>query len=337
MGIDVGAWIRRNWWQIVVLTLGGWTGFYFALILPIHFQSARQISTQKGSSLGAVAGYDPVALWRQSSVWDVFRDPRTAAQRGRGRAFALAAMVPESSEADRSTENRYIVRSAQLDLEVRDPGDCSEKIRELALRMNGFLVSSEIGNDQYARAANIAIRIPVSRFEEALAHLKKLAVRVEHERLDANDVTKDYVDKEARLRNLKAEEARYLTILEHAASVRDTMEVSDKLSQVRGQIEQQQTEFATLAKQVETVAVAVSLDAEADTQVFGMHWRPLYELKAGTRDGLESLATYAALMTAAVFRLPAFLLWIATFVFMASIAWRSIRWVRKTFFAPSRS
>jgi hypothetical protein len=338
MGIDVGVWIRRNWWQAVVLPLGGWCGFYFALILPMHFQYSRQMAAQRGSGLAAVAGYDPVSLWRQSSVFDVFRPPQIAAQRGRrshpyGMYLSAASELPNE---DSSAENRYIVRFAEFELEVKSPADCAEKVRALAEEMNGYLVSSEIGNDQYAPGRTITVRVPASRFEEMRSELRKLAVRVTNEKVDANDVTKDYVDREAQLRNLQAQEARYLAILQRAATVKDTLDVSDKLSQVRGQIEQQRAEFATLAKQVETVAINLSLRAEADTQVFGVRWRPLYELKLAARDGLDSFATYAAVMTAAIFRLPAFLLWVATFVLFASIAWRSTRWVRKTFFVSAR-
>jgi len=39
---------------------------------------------------------------------------------------------------------------------------------------------------------------------------------------------------------------------------------------VRGEIDQQQAEFDALSKQVETVAITVSLRAEADAQVFGL-------------------------------------------------------------------
>jgi len=60
------------------------------------------------------------------------------------------------------------------------------------------------------------------------------------------------------IRNLRAQEAQYLSILKQARTVKDTLEVSEKLNPVRGEIEQQQAEFETLARQVETVAVSVS-------------------------------------------------------------------------------
>jgi hypothetical protein len=94
--------------------------------------------------------------------------------------------------------------------------------------------------------------------------------------------------------------------------VKDTLEVSDKLNEVRGAIEERQAEFEALSKQVETVAINITLRAEADAQVFGLNWRPLYQVKIAAREGLGGLADYAASMTAFVFYLPTVLLWLFT-------------------------
>src|SRR5437899_6448796 len=131
--------------------------------------------------------------------------------------------------------------------------------------------------------------------------MRERGVRVESEQMEAQDVTKQYVDQQAHLRNLRAQEVQYLTILKQAKTVKDTLEVSDKLNGVRGEIEQQQAEFNALSKQVETVALTVSLRAEADAQVFGLHWRPLYQLKLAARQGLDSIADYGVAMASFLF------------------------------------
>jgi Domain of unknown function (DUF4349) len=156
---------------------------------------------------------------------------------------------------------------------------------------------------------------------------------VESERIEAQDVTRQYVDQEANLRNLRAAEAQYLAILKQARTVKDTLEVSEKLSGVRGQIEQQQAEFEALSKQIETVAITISLQAEAEARVFGLNWRPLYQMKLALRDGLDGLATYASTMTAIVFFLPTIVLWLATILVSAAVSWRVLRWVGRRAFA----
>jgi hypothetical protein len=76
------------------------------------------------------------------------------------------------------------------------------------------------------------------------------------------------VDQAAKLRNLHAQETQYLGILKQAKTVKDTLEVSEQLNEVRSDTEQQQAEFDALSKQVETIALTISLHAEAEAQVF---------------------------------------------------------------------
>ena len=83
---------------------------------------------------------------------------------------------------------------------------------------------------------------------QARAEIRKLGVRVESEKVEAQDVTRHYVDQDASIRNLRAEEAQYLAILKQAGTVKDMLLVTDKLSEVRGQIEQQQAEFNALSQ-----------------------------------------------------------------------------------------
>lgn len=234
-----------------------------------------------------------------------------------------------------ATADRKIVRTDALELTVQDPAGSAEKIRFIAESMGGYLESAQIGGTKEAPFASITIRVPVAQFEAAKAGIRKLAARVDNETIGAQDVTRQYVDMEARIRNLRAEEAQYLTIMKSAYKVDDLLEVSEKLSEVRGQIEQQQAEFQTLSKQVETVAITITMRALADTQLFGLNWRPLYQLKVAARNGLDALADFAATMAGVLFYLPVVLAWTATLFFTGLFGWRLIRWTGKTFFAWS--
>ena len=125
--------------------------------------------------------------------------------------------------------------------------------------------------------------------------------------------------------------------MKRANTVKDTLEVSEKLSEVRGQIEERQAEFQALSKQVETVAISVSLRTEADARVFGLNWRPLYQLKLAMREGLNGLGNYAAAMAGFLFMLPAVLLWLTTILLGAAVGWRMLRWASRVFFGWPQS
>jgi hypothetical protein len=240
--------------------------------------------------------------------------------------------VPSTPRASNAPADRKFVRTGALELTVQSPPHAAQRIRLMAESMGGYLESAQIGGTKEVPTADLTIRVPANRFEDAKAQIRTLAARVESEKTDAQDVTRQYVDMEARLRNLRAEEAQYLTIMKSAYKVEDLLQVTEKLSEVRGQIEQQQAEFQTLSKQVETVAITISLRTLADAQVFGLNWRPLYHLKIAARDGLEAMADYANTMAAILFYVPVILAWSLTILLAAVAGWRLLRWTGNRFF-----
>ena len=103
------------------------------------------------------------------------------------------------------------------------------------------------------------------------------------------------------------------------------------------QIEQQQAEFSALSKQIETVAIAISLRTEPAPQTLGWNWHPGDQLKLALHDGLDSLASYAAAMTAILFYLPAVLLWVGTIALAIVVGWRLLRWVGRRWFGGAEA
>lgn len=312
---------------------------YIGAIQPMD--GVRGISSEQTTGLASLATpeWDPIAMWQSRSMGT--RSRPIMLQKGvvggvpRARAIAATSttVVPMQASIG-TTEDRKAIRTGSMDVIAKNPRDVSEKIRQIAERAGGFLLSSETYGSQDASSASLQIRVPENKFEEVRNEIRTLGLRVESEKLQSEDVTKQYVDQMARLRNLRAQEAQYLGILKQAKTVKDTLEVSDQLNAVRGEIEQQQAEFDALSKQVETVALAVTLRAEADARVFGLDWRPLYQLKVAARRGLDSVADYAASMSSFLFYLPTVLLWLATILVGAALGWRILRWAGRVLFVP---
>ena len=336
-----GTRLKTGW-----LITAGLVALYIGLIAPQ--EKARGIATEKASGLAAVAGgmgWEPISPWHQTSIHTYLArvasvDSAIVGNTPR-RMTMQASLGPEASGGGGGgavAEDRKLVRTAVLDLIVNSPSRSSETIIQLTQAEGGYLVTSQVNGGADATSASLSIRVPAAKFDELRTQIRKLGLRVESESLEAQDVTKQYVDQEARLRNLHAQEQQYLGILRKASTVKDTLEVSDKLNEVRGEIEEKQAEFEALSKQVETVAINITLRAEADAQVLGLHWRPLYQVKIAAREGLDGLGDYAASMAALVFYLPTILLWLFTILAGAAIGWRILRRLARLFFGfPKRS
>lgn len=246
-----------------------------------------------------------------------------------------ASLSPYLSTPD-AAAGRKMISTIWLDMVVAHPSDTARQIAGLAENLGGYLVSAEDSGPN-AASVSLTVRVPSTRLEQARAEIHQLGLRVDSEKIESQDVTRQYVDQDASIRNLKAEEAQYLTILKQATTVKDMMAVSEKLSDVRGQIEQQQAEFNVLSRQIETVAISISLRTESEAQVFGLNWRPGYQFKLALHDGLESVANYATAMMAILFYLPAVLLWVGTILTAVVGSWRIVQWANKRWFTAKAS
>jgi hypothetical protein len=329
------------------LITAGVLAFYLGVIQPR--ERTRGIASEKAAGLAAASGgvgLEPISLWRQTLILPHFR-PQAYLQKGIvggvpiDRAVLAGASLMTFSGGvgggeKHMSEDRKLIRTESLGLVVKTPTETAEKIIQIAQRAGGFLVTSNVNGGADATIASLSIRVPAEKFDEVRAKIRKLTLRVDSESFDVQDVTKQYVDQEARLRNLRAQEQQYLGILRKAATVKDTLEVSDKLNEARGAIEERQAEFEALSKQVETVVINVTLRAEADAQVFGLHWRPLYQLKIAAREGLDGFAGYAASMATLVFYLPTILLWLLTVLAVAALGWRILKWAAPRLFISEK-
>jgi hypothetical protein len=249
-------------------------------------------------------------------------------------SVAGGAVAGRVSTSGAQPADRKIVRTSSMELTVTGPAEAAERIRSFAESLGGYVETAQINSTQDSPSATITIRVPAARLEDAKAELRKLSVKVNSEKTDAQDATRQYVDLEARIRNLRAQEAQYLEIMRSAKKVPDMLDVSEKLSEVRGEIEQQQAEFAALSKQVETVAITISLLPQAPPESFSLNWKPLRTLKVAYRDGLEGLADYASIMIGFLLYLPVIALWMGTVGLGAFAAWRALRRVARIFPAP---
>ena len=324
---------RRKWLKTGWLVTAFLVAVYGGVIRPSR--AFRGIAMERTSALAAIERNRHWLVPLPQSVDNATLAAGIVGGVPGGVAPRSVQMATYLSKSEGSIEHQ-VVRTSSIDLLVKSPTEAANKIRALTEHVGGFLVRLQTNGAQDATNATLTIRVPVARFEEVGAEIRKLGMRVESEQMEAEDVTRQYIDQQARLRNLQAQEAQYLSILKQANTVKDTLEVSEKLNEVRGEIEQHQAEFETLSKQVETVAMTVSLRSQAEADVFGLQWRPLYEIKLAAMQGLEGLADYASAMFSLVFYIPAILLWLATILAGTFLGWKLLRFGARVLFTANK-
>jgi PKD repeat protein len=133
--------------------------------------------------------------------------------------------------------DRMIIRTANMQLVVDDVRDTIDKITGLSEDLGGFVVNSSSWKEGERVVGQISIRIPSDDFHYAMGILRSMAVEVNSETTSSQDVTEEYVDLEATLRNLEATETQLLKLMEKAVKVEDILNVQRELSRVQQDIE----------------------------------------------------------------------------------------------------
>jgi len=134
--------------------------------------------------------------------------------------------------------DRMIVRNGNMSMLVEDIPGVLVEIANLAAGVEGYVVSSQNWRSGDRFYGNITIRVPVARFEQVMSQLADMAVEVTNQSTTSQDVTAEYIDLSAKLKNLEATEAQLLSIMQQATKVEDVLAVQRELTTVRGQIEQ---------------------------------------------------------------------------------------------------
>jgi hypothetical protein len=153
-----------------------------------------------------------------------------------------------------------IIRNGVMQLVVTDIGDAIQQITDLAGNNGGFVVNSNIQETQNRLYGNISIRVLSSRFDDTLKALRALAVDVKSESTSGQDVTEEYTDLAAKLRNLEAAEAQLLELMKQTGSVTEILQVQNQLVQTRGEIEQTKGRMQYLEESSDLALIQVTLE-----------------------------------------------------------------------------
>jgi hypothetical protein len=171
-------------------------------------------------------------------------------------------------------------------------------------------MSSELYGGSEKRSGSVIARVPVPELTVFRSELKGLAKSVDAEHVSAEDVTMQYTDNEANLRNFRAEEASYLEIMKRSGKISDTLQVATQLANVRGRIERLQSEMRVMER--ETAMAAIAIELRTEPMIQKTSWRPFYELQASWHEGGKALAQYASAMMSLFAYVPAIIAWTLT-------------------------
>ncbi|MGV3616842.1 MAG: DUF4349 domain-containing protein [Fimbriimonas sp.] len=244
-------------------------------------------------------------------------EERSRAATSNGAAAGRLASQPVTHVA------RQVIRRADLAVRVPNVEKAEREVNALVQSWQGYVESAnstDLSSDH--PALTMAIRVPVGRFDDGIAKLESLGVRLS-KTVSSEDVTGQIVDLDARLSTLRAQEETYRGLLRRSSNLESVISLQDKLTEVRGTIESMAAQRKTLGglAALSNISLRLEQDAVAHAPAKDPNWMAQTWAESTTALGYALRTVTTIGMYVAVFSpfwLP--ILW---------IVWRTTRPVRK--------
>ena len=175
-------------------------------------------------------------------------------------SMAVAPPLPTEAAVERK-----IVYTADVAIVVEEFDLVPSQVKDLAEQHSGYIAKSNIrGEPGSPRSGEWTIRVPVANYEEFLAAARELG-ETRSVRTDSDDVTAEFYDVEARIRNKKQEEDRLRKHLEDSTGkLEDILQVEREISRVRGEIERMEGRMRVLKDLTSLTTINLRVDEIKD-------------------------------------------------------------------------
>lgn len=159
------------------------------------------------------------------------------------------AETPEVSPQDDVVKNR-IIKDGRVGIKVGDIAKAKVWADTLLKRHRGYYSNESFNNTEIESSYNLRIRVPQEEFERFIAALESGNGEILYKEIYARDVTEQFIDLETRLESKRGYLSRYAELLKRAGSVKDILEIEERIRVLQEEIESTTGRLKYLTDQV---------------------------------------------------------------------------------------
>jgi hypothetical protein len=192
----------------------------------------------------------------------------------RGAGAGLSIVEGEASSGFESVvqADRKLIWKAHLNIEVWSVSNTVAAATAAVEQAGGFLEQKSSSGEA---SALLTLRIPAAAFKSALASFEQLGT-VTYRNVNGTDVTGQYIDTEARLKNMIVLRDRLQQLLAKAADVKDIMAIEKELNRIQADIDSLQGRLKAMQGQVDYATVTLHLKRRAILGPLGYVFKGLF-------------------------------------------------------------
>jgi hypothetical protein len=158
-------------------------------------------------------------------------------------SFASGSFVDNSSEkSPKIAENADIIkkkniREGNVEIRVLNIDNAKLKIDSLVKLYEGYYANESLNNSNWNSFLRLKIRVPNEDFDAFVSDVMSESLEIVSKNISTRDVTDQFIDLESRLETKRSYLSRYKEILKSAKSVREILDVEDKIRVLEEEIE----------------------------------------------------------------------------------------------------
>ena len=217
--------------------------------------------SSSGSSFDSARNMKSSAAMAEEAEADYYSDDLYDADVDTEEAYdttAGSSSAPSSSEAVSDSEilansNRKLIKTVNMSAETREFDKFIANVTDKINSLGGYAQSTDITGNSYdsysERSAYIVARIPANKLDFFVSDVSEHS-NITSKNESAEDVTLQYADTEAHRDSLKIEQERLNQLLEQADTLENIIELENRLTEVRYEIESYESRLRTMNNQV---------------------------------------------------------------------------------------
>lgn len=132
---------------------------------------------------------------------------------------------------------KKIIKDGRIGIEVQELERTKLQVDSLLIKFGGYYANERLNNTDWEISYNLKIRVPSKNFEKLIGEIETGGGEIKYKAIDARDVTDQFIDLETRLENKKNYLKKYNDLLKQAKTVKDILEIEEKIRGIEEEIE----------------------------------------------------------------------------------------------------
>lgn len=181
--------------------------------------------------------------------------------------------------------DRQLIKEGSINFETHDIAETRQHIESLVQKYGAYISQEDERASSSRIYQNMTVRIPKAHFDVFVTELSGGVKKIDEKSITVQDVTEEFIDSTARLAVKKETEQGYLRLLNQAKTIKDILDIQNKLQDIRSDIESIEGRLRYLKNSVNfsTLHISMYQEVEAASEA-GAFFMPVWDaIKGGVQ------------------------------------------------------